>query len=213
MDLRMTWEGREKKETQAPPFICPLLPLITVFHQTILHLNMTVVFLGVSALFCPSFPPFLLLSSTGLASSLTHSLPSLYLMYYWRTQQAEWRRKKEREGGGERIHVTRGTQGARPSEQSYGGKCTMYRKVNVCRETEPEFAILSTPGTPKLVHNTFFESPTFVNWYWHTWLTHSFCHNCYHHCYLLTQGHVRLRLWTFLLYARVCICDPEHCSQ
>lgn len=56
-----------------------------------------------------------------------------------------------------------GTHGAKPSEQSYGGGVYNVQMVNVCREIEQEFAVLSTPDTPKLVHITFFESPTFVN--------------------------------------------------
>lgn len=43
------------------------------------------------------------------------------------------------------------------------GKMYNVQMVNVCREIEQEFAVLSIQNTPKLVHKTFFESPTFVN--------------------------------------------------
>lgn len=119
MDLRIIWEGRGKKRNpSAAPQFCQSSPssLHTVFHQTILHLNITLVFIDVSALFV-LFPSLsLLLSSTVLTWTLAHSPLPLHLMYYWRTQQAESKeegRKKRKEGRGR----TRGAKHA-------GGGCT-----------------------------------------------------------------------------------------
>lgn len=179
MDLRMTWKGREKKkETQAPPFIRPLLPLFTVFHQTILHLYMTVVLIGVSAL-CFSFPPSLLLSATVLTWSFTYSLLSLHLRYYWRPQQTEWERKKEREGGKEKLLVTRQHTGLNPLNRAIGGnvQCTDGERVqgDWTRVCSPFY-----PRSAKACSYYLFWESYICKLILTCLLTHSFCHNCYH---------------------------------
>jgi len=73
-------------------------------------------------------------------------------------------RVKEEERKGKRGRENpcdTGTRWARPTERSYGGRDK--GGAGVCRKIEQEFAVLSIPDTPKLVHITFFESPTFVN--------------------------------------------------
>lgn len=57
------------------------------------------------------------------------------------------------------------TRRAKPTEQSCRRETYHVQMESVCREIEQEFAVLSTHDTPKLVHVTFFESPTFVNQY------------------------------------------------
>lgn len=74
-------------------------------------------------------------------------------------------KEEERKGkrGREKNPCDTGTRWARPTEWSYGGRKHGTKVVNMCRKIEQEFAVLSIPDTPKLVHITFFESPTFVN--------------------------------------------------
>lgn len=123
----------------------------------------------------PSLPSWLL-SSTILAWTLAHSLQPLHLMYYWRTQQAaKGGRKEERKEGREKILVVQEHVGLSPPSCDTGGVCV----GGVCVDVYRRVCSLSTPETPKLIHTTFFESFTFVNWYRHDELTRIFCHCCF----------------------------------
>lgn len=211
MDLRMTWEGREKKKK--PKHL--LLSVLSFLSSHSLPSNHLALIHDSSVSRClwsllSPFPSLLVVAFFHRFGVKSRSLSPVSAPHVLLKGAAGRVKEEERKGRREREREnscdTGNTRGSVLRTELWG---EMY---NV-QEGEWEFAVLSTPGTPKLVHNTFFESPTFVNWYWHTQLTHSFCHNCYHHCYLLTRGHVRLRLPTFLLYARVCICDPKHRRQ
>lgn len=134
MDFRMIWEGREEEKKQNKPKhpLSALPSLHTVFHHTILHLNMTVVFLGVSALLPSHLVAFF--HRFGMKSPTLSPVSAPHVL--WKEAASgvkEEVRNKEREGRRERekIVVTWGTQGARPYEQSHRRKCTenVYREM------------------------------------------------------------------------------------
>lgn len=124
MDLRMTQEGGETQQA-------PLLSILSCLsshgppsnHPALIHDSSS------SRCFCalcPPVPPFSLLSSTVWASGLIHSLLPLHLMYYWRTQQAEWTRERRKERENQQM------------EQCTGGECVRGDWIKLCSPFHPE---------------------------------------------------------------------------
>lgn len=111
-------KGTKKQEPFLPFY--PSSPLHTVFHQTILHLYMTVLLIGVSALFWfLSLPSCCFLPLFWSQVSLTLSCLCTSCIIEGHSRQ-EWKRKKER-GRRERGNPCETeTHVAKPSEWSYG---------------------------------------------------------------------------------------------
>lgn len=106
---------------------------------------MTVVFSRCLCSLRPPFPSLLLAFFHSFwAFSLTHSLPSLHLMYYWRTQQAEGKRKKRKGKEGERKFMWHGQHtGLSPLKGALGGneQCSDGECVQgVCSPFFPRYA-------------------------------------------------------------------------
>lgn len=153
----MRGENKKKENPSATPPLLSVLSSLSSHSLPSNHLALihdSSVYRCLCSL-CPLSLPSCCFLPLLLAWSLTHSLLTLHLMYYWRTQQAEWKRKKERKGGREREKSLwhRNTRGEAQRVDIYGGKrtdgeCVQGDWTRVCS--------LSTPDTPKLVHIIFF---------------------------------------------------------
>lgn len=143
---------RRRKKTGTPPFSCPLLPLHTVFHQTIVHCYMKVVFPGVSARFvslslplCCFLPPF---------------RREVSLAVYCRPSEGGRERRRERE---KQSGDTGNVRGSALWTELEG---LVYNVQRMCtgRLTCSPFY----PWCTKACSYYLFKSPTFVHWYWHS---------------------------------------------
>lgn len=143
-------------------------------------------------------------------SEKSHSLSllSLHLMYYWRRQQAEWKREKEREGGCRKILWHGEHEGLGPLNRAMG---EMYNVQRMCtgRLNKSLWSVL-----PQM-HDSLFILP-----FWESYICKLIL-TCPTNTLLLSKL-LSLLLTNTLdddyehfccMRAMVCICDPKLCSQ
>lgn len=94
--------GTEKQAQPSLPVSCPLLPLHSL-PSTILHFDMTAVFLGLSALFAPPLPPFVDFFKCFSMNSLS-LFPSLDSASHVLLKEAAGGVKEEEKEGGRGNH-------------------------------------------------------------------------------------------------------------